>query len=222
MPLPKRNFYLRLVFCLWLIFGLSGWTASAQQEGYWTPTDPPKSHYSIDAHIDPSSGLIEGKETIEFKNTSPGFISAIAFDWSIGPKSSLSVFSSGKPLLLVNPKNDEMLPSPVFYRLAEPLGPGKKVKLAVEFRRDLPPSSAPLVTSVFSPCLWWDDLPIHDSYSVKVEIPQGYTMASSGRLNAKTGRYETAGARTFGLFLAKDVKAESREVEGGPDAACRL
>jgi len=80
MPLPKHNFYLRLVFCMWFICGFSGRTASAQQEGYWVPADPPKSHYMIDVRIDPSNGLIEGKETIEFKNISPGYIGAVAFD----------------------------------------------------------------------------------------------------------------------------------------------
>jgi len=71
-----------------------------------------------------------------------------------------------------------------------------------------------MVTSRFSPCLWWDGLSGQDSYSVKLDMPQGYTLAASGRLNPKTGRYENTGARTFGIFLGKNMKAESRDVDG--------
>lgn len=214
MRFPKQGFCLKLGFCLWLAHGFSTHLASAEQATYWTPADPPRSHYVIDARIDLSKPVLEGKETIEFKNTSRGRIDVIALNWSIGPASFLSVSCLGKPLEPVNPDNAKMLPPPVFYRLAQPLGPGKKIRLAVEFRRSLPPGSAPLVNSRWYPSLKWDDLPVHDSYSVKIDVPQGYTLAASGRLNSKTGRYENAGARTFGIFLAKDVKTESREVEG--------
>jgi tetratricopeptide (TPR) repeat protein len=108
------------------------------------------------------------------------------------------------------------LPSPLFFRLPEILRAGKTMSLELEFSRSakLPADSASFVTSSFYPALWWDGLPSHDSYSVKLDVPRGYTLAASGRLNARTGRYEAPAARTFGLFLGKDMKSESREVEG--------
>jgi len=126
MPSPEHGLYLKLIFCLWLVHGFSSPPALAEQESLWTPVDPPKSHYTVDARVDILKGVLEGKETVEFKNTSAGRISLIAFDWSIGPKSFLSVSSSGKPLSPLNPEKANMLPAPVFFRLAEPLGTGKK------------------------------------------------------------------------------------------------
>jgi tetratricopeptide (TPR) repeat protein len=205
-----------LVFFLILMFSAAAAQLPAVQEGYWTPQDPPKAHYVIDARIDFGKKALEGKETIEFRNGSRGQISIIAIDWSIGPESSLTVSAAGKILAPLNPKNVATLPSPVLFRLPDPLSPGKRLKLDVAFRRTtvLEADSQSFVTSRFYPSLWWDGLPTHDSFSVKIDIPQGYAVAATGRLSPRTGRHETAGARTFGIFLGKDMKAESREVEG--------
>ena len=47
-----------------------------------------------------------------------------------------------------------------------------------------------------------------------MDVPQGWVLAASGRLDPKTGRYEAAAARTFGMFLGKDMKSASREADG--------
>jgi tetratricopeptide (TPR) repeat protein len=205
-----------LIFFLILMFSAAAVPVRAARDGYWTPQDPPKSHYVIDARLDYGKKALEGKETIELKNSSHGRISVIALGWTIGPDSSLSVSAAGKDLAALNPKNAATLPSPLFYTLSEPLAPGKRLRLEVVFRQTAarPEDNAAYISDQFYPRLWWDGLPSHDSYSLKIDIPQGYAVAATGRLNPKTGRYETAGARTFGIFLGKDIKTESREVEG--------
>ena len=180
------------------------------------PGSRPKARYVIDARFDAASGDLEGQETIAFRNTARGPIDTVAIEWSIGPASSLSVSVSGRPLAPLNPEKAATLPSPLYYRLPEPLRAGKNIKLEIVFKRQ---GVFPLPDAVFSnsrvfPSLDWDGLPVHDSYSVKLEAPPGFTLAATGRLDPKTGRYEAPAARTFGVFLAKDVKLESREVEG--------
>jgi tetratricopeptide (TPR) repeat protein len=104
----------------------------------------------------------------------------------------------------------------LFFLLPEPLAPGKKLKLEVTFRKTIEFSAedTEFGDTHWYPRLWWDGLPLHDSFSVKIDFPAGFALAASGRLNQKTGRYENTGARTFGIYLGKGMKAESRESEG--------
>ena len=187
------------------------------QDAYWTPAEPPKSHYMIDARVDLSpKGAIEGTETIILKNTGPRPMGVLAVDWSIGPGSTISVAASGKTLMPLNPESTPVLSSPLFYPLPDPLAPGKRLKLEVAFRKavEFSAEDTELGNTHWYPRLWWDGLPLHDSFSVKLDIPAGFAMAASGRLNTKTGRYENEGARTFGIYLGKGLKTESRESEG--------
>jgi len=187
------------------------------QDAYWTPAEPPKSHYVIDARVDLSpKGAIEGTETIILKNTGPRPMGVLAVDWSIGPGSTISVAASGKTLMPLNPESTPVLSSPLFYPLPDPLAPGKRLKLEVAFRKavEFSAEDTELGNTHWYPRLWWDGLPLHDSFSVKLDIPAGFAMAASGRLNTKTGRYENEGARTFGIYLGKGLKTESRESEG--------
>jgi tetratricopeptide (TPR) repeat protein len=205
-----------LISFLALIFNVAAFPVTGARQGFWTPQDPPKARYVIDARIDPPTGDLDGKEIITFRNTSRGPIDTVAMDWSTGPASFLSVSFSGKPLALLNPENAATLPSPLYYQLPEALRAGKKIELGVEFKKKgvFPPGSSSHTNSHLFPALWWDGLPVHDSYSVKLEIPPGFTMATTGRLDAKTGRYEAPAARSFGIFLGRGMKAESREAEG--------
>ncbi len=207
---------IRLLLVL-LLLGSSSSLPLFGQDGYWVPADTPKSHYIIDARLDLSpKGAIEGKETIVLKNTSRLPTSLVALDWSMGPASSISVAVSGNPLLPLNPETKPVLSSPIFYLLPEPLAPGKKLKLEVTFRKavEFSAEGTEFGDTSWFPRLWWDGLPLHDSFSVKLDIPAGFAMAASGRLNTKTGRYENKGAGTFGIYLGKGMKTESRESEG--------
>jgi len=187
------------------------------QDAYWAPADPPKSHYVIDARLDLSpKGAIDGTETIILKNTGLRPMDVLAFAWSMGPASTISVTASGSVLTPLNPENKPVLASPLFYPLPMPLPPGKRMKLVVAFRKavEFSPEDTELGDTSWFPRLWWDGLPLHDSFSVKLDVPAGFALAASGRLNAKTGRYENEGARTFGIYLGKGMKVETRESEG--------
>jgi tetratricopeptide (TPR) repeat protein len=187
------------------------------QDAYWAPAEPPKSHYVIDARVDLTpKGAIEGTEEIVLKNTSRLPVSMIAVDWSMGPRSSISVAAAGDTLTPLNPEKKPALSSPLFYRLPRPLAPGKKLNLEVAFRKtvEFPDKDMEFGETGWYPRLWWDGLPLHDSFSVKLDIPAGFALAASGRLNPRTGRYESDGARTFGIYLGKNMKTESRESGG--------
>jgi tetratricopeptide (TPR) repeat protein len=200
-----------------ILFFLPASFPLAAQPVFWAPADPPKSRYVIDARLDLSpSGSIEGKETITLKNTSVRPFGVVAFDWTTGPASSISVTLSGRLLTPLNPENRPVLSAPIIYLLPKPLSPGKKLILEVAFTKtvEFPAEAGEFGDTRWYPRLWWDGLPLHDSFSVKLDIPAGFALAASGRLNPKTGRYENEGARTFGLYLGKGMKTESLESEG--------
>jgi tetratricopeptide (TPR) repeat protein len=199
-----------------LLGALAPWTLRAQ-DPYLSPADPPKSRYVIDARFDLSpKGAVEGTETIFLKNTSRFPLTSIALDWPMGPASSISVSVEGKTLAPLNPENKPALPSPFFYLLPEPLSPRRRLNLQVKFMKSIEFSDRDTEfgeTSWF-PRLWWDGLALHDSFSVKLDVPAGFAVAASGRLDPKTGRYENSGGRTFGIYLGKNMRSESRESEG--------
>lgn len=189
--------------------------ANAQQK-FWVPFNPPKCHYTIDAHIDLERNLIMGRETVSLKNDSNGSIFVVALDWSIGVDSSIDITAAGKSLKLLNSKKESQVSSPLFFQLSEPVEPGSKVELDITFTKKFKFSNKDTEFKMVRsyPRLWWDGLPVHDSFSVKLDIPEGFALAISGRLNEKTGRYEIEGAKTLGIYLGKNQKTESREVEG--------
>jgi tetratricopeptide (TPR) repeat protein len=185
-------------------------------EDYWVSSDPPRCHYLIDARIDLEKGVVEGKETIDLKNTSPRAISIAAFDWRHSSTMPISVTAAGKLLESLNQEYGATEESRIFYRLPEPLAPGANVKFTVDFKLlfKTSPDDREWKRTRWHPRLWWDGLPVHDSFTVKLETPKDYALAVSGRFNPDSGRYEINGARTFGIYLGKNQKTESREVEG--------
>ena len=200
-----------------IFVGFSTSASLCSGEAYRVPAEIPKSHYRIDARIDLyPNGSIEGEETIAFRNRGETELGMIALDWAIGPDWKLSVSVAGEDLTPLNPEGLTALSPPLFFRLPKPLKPGKKIEIAVAFKQTVEFSSKAreFNRTRWYPRLWWDGLPLHDAYSVKLDTPEGFALAASGRLNTKTGRYENDGARTFGIYLGKDMKTESREVEG--------
>ena len=185
-------------------------------EGYWVPADPPKSHYMIDAEVDPETGFIEGVESITLTNDTDRSIGIVAVDWPIGERYSIGVAVAGESLPIMNMQKEDSVEPPLFYRLPEPLASGARIEFDITFRNtfNVEEDDTSFATTSWYPRIWWDGLPLHDSFSVKLDIPEEYALAISGRLNERTGRYEIGGARTFGIHLAKDQTAETREVDG--------
>lgn len=202
---------------LFIILSLSLFLASQAdvQKKFWAPSDPPKAHYKIDARIDLPNKIVEGKGTITFRNKTSTPIHVVAFDWSISPIRSMEVSVKGESLNLLNTKKSPLVSSPLLYELPKPLKSRSKIELDIAFSRGgILKSDAPEIKlTSWCPRLWWGGLPTHDVFEVKIDIPPGYALAASGRFNKKTGYYVNNGVATFGIYLGKDMKTESREVK---------
>lgn len=182
---------------------------------FWAPADPPQAQYKIDARIDLPD--IEGEEIIVFRNNSSKQISILAFKWwPLSNTRSIEVSIEGNPMTLLNPEEKPKISPPFLYKLGKPIRPRSKVKIEVKFRAQglLGPQPKQIRLTNWYPRLWWGGLPTHDVFQVKLDIPSGYALAASGCLNKKTGYYENRGVATFGVYLGKDLKTDSREVEG--------
>ena len=180
------------------------------------PAEPFKCRYVIDARIDPGQGLVEGKERIVLRNSSRLPIRVIALDWRSGSATPLELTAAGKTLPRREDAGAPPGRPPIFYSLPTALGPGDALTLEATFRQKNPPTSGGAVwqSSAWYPRLWWDGLSQPDSFSVKLDVPDGYALAATGRLDEKTGRFEAPSARTFGVFLGKGMRAERREADG--------
>ncbi len=182
---------------------------------YLVPVQPPKSHYLIDARVDAARALIEGQEKITLKNNSSLPLNVVALDWQMNGSSSMDVTAQGQKLSPKAGPSASNPGSPVFFNLPRAVVPGEELKLDISFRQKFgDPKEESGGTTSWYPRLWWDGLPVHEAFSVKLEVPEGYALAASGRLDPKTGRYEAESARTFGIYLGKGMKTESREVDG--------
>jgi tetratricopeptide (TPR) repeat protein len=212
----KKILFTSLIILFIFFFSLVAVPFVCGQDGFWVPADPPQCHYIIDARIDLIRGIIEGKQRVTLMNDSDRPIHVVALDWNIGEAYSFDIQAAGRPLELMNFKSGPSVSSPLFYRLSEPLKPGSKLEFNIAFKKSFESQSenAEFGATHWYPRIWWDGLPVHDSFSVKLDIPEGYALAVSGRLNQETGRYEIDGARTFGVYLGKNQMTKAREAEG--------
>ena len=190
--------------------------ASGVAEAFFAPAEPPSSRYVIDARVDVASAAIEGRETIALKNTGRGPLGRIALDWTTGATSTLEVAAGGRRIFPSEGASSEPQPRPIMIALPEPLAPGASLELAVSFsqRSGGAAKQTEFSSDAWYPRLWWDGLAHHDAFSVKLDAPPDVAVIASGRLDPRTGRYEAARARTFGLSLVPGLKSASRETDG--------
>src|SRR5512137_2481200 len=175
-------------------------SAAAPNGGsFYTPAEPPSSRYVIDARVDVAAAAVEGRETVSLKNTGRAPIGMVAFDWTLGPSSTLEVTAGGRRLYPPDAGASEPQPRPIMVTLPEPVPAGATVELAVSFSQRLGGSRtyAEYSNDRWYPRLWWDGLAHHDAFSVKLDVPKDISVITSGRLDPRTGRYEAARARTF-------------------------
>lgn len=186
------------------------------QNRYWVPTDPPKSHYKIEAKIDVQNKVIEGREAIILPNHSEKEISVIAIDWSISEFKKIEISMDENPLTLLNIKEQAPISSPLVYVLPKSIPPGSQSTFQIKFQANslIGNNTNEILLKSWHPRLWWDGPPIHDSFEVKPDIPKEYAIAASGRFNKKTGYYENNGVESFGIYLGKGLKSRTQEVDG--------
>ncbi len=205
----------------WILLGVLGALAAprfarAEAARYRVPREPPASRYWIDARVDPVKGVVDGRETITLDNRSTIPVEVVALDWEETTGGSLEVTAGGEALAPRAERSDPTARPVVWVTLPRPIRPGERLTLEARFRRTWDRSGAEdsFSTTSWHPRLWWDGLERHDSYSVALDVPAGYALAASGRLDERTGRLEAEGVRAFGVYLGRGMKSESRDVEG--------
>ncbi len=178
-----------------------------------TPADPPGAAYVIEASVAVTGGLAEVKATgtITLVNSSPRPLSVLALEWA-GP---LEVRADGRPLRRLNEAMGLPAATPLLYELPSPLAPGRRVRLETAFTYQGRPAEGRISLTGWYPRLWWEGIPVRDSFKVRLAVPPGQVLAVSGRLDPKTGYYENDCVTTrFGVVLSETLKAEERESDG--------
>jgi tetratricopeptide (TPR) repeat protein len=173
---------------------------------FWAPVVPPRAHYSVDARFVAEASRLEGTETIRFRNDMRQAIGRIALEYH---GDILHVRVNGNP---ANPSPGKY--SVAVFDLPSDVAPGGEMELSIDFAAPwkLDPHSASAITSFVSPHLWWGFGTL-DDYEVRLQVPNGYGVATSGRYDPRTKRYHGEGLRAFGLFIGKGY--ESEEADAG-------
>lgn len=220
--MKKNSLFGVTSLCLVMAFLLLPACAPSTQEttdarGFWTPKDPPGAAYDLDVNI-----KVEGEEasvaaagTIALTNTASRPLSVLAFEWTVKPAGEFAASVSGRPLTVLNGEKNMPLTTPLLLALPEPVGPGEKVKLDVRFTHKAAVNNGQIHLGLWYPRLWWEGLPVRDSFKVKLDAPPGFAVAASGRLNPGSGAYENDCVTShFGIFLSNTMKMERREAGG--------
>ena len=179
--------------------------AGAGPVGFWTPRVPPPADYKIDCTLTmPKDIVMQGKETIHFVNTTSLPVQTLAVTWLDEKNQTLTIVANGEPVAL--PKSDASFPQR--FVLSRPVDPGQAVTLEVEFRVSMPgPGEKPAELSHdgWYPRLWWG-CDSHANYEVKLNVPEEYAVATSGRLDPASGTYRIEKAPSFGIWLGRQCE----------------
>lgn len=173
---------------------------------FWAPVSPPRAHYLVDVKFVPETARLEGSETIHFRNDTRRPIGRLALEWY---GDVLRVKADGVPVERSPGKYSVAL-----YDLPRDVKPGAEIELSIDFGASwkLDAKNRSAITSYLSPHLWWGFGTL-DDYEVRLELPEGYAVATSGRYDPRTGRYVGQGVRAFGLFIGQGY--ESAEADAG-------
>lgn len=190
---------------------------ASEARGFWTPIDPPGVDYVLDARIgnEGEEMSVDAAGTMTLTNTASRPLAVLAFDWTVSPRRPFTVSAGGHPLTFLNGDKNMPLTTPLLMALPEPIRPGERVTLDVRFTARAMVSNGQVHFGVWYPRLWWDGLPVRETFKLKLDAPAGYAVAASGRLNTASGAYENDRVTThFGIFLSHSMKTERREAAG--------
>jgi hypothetical protein len=174
-------------------------------QNFWIPVEPPRANYFINLFLDERYNQIEGKETITFVNQTSKSIGKLALQWGLDGERNLVVSIGNKPVDM-SKMLTEVGNRPLRLELPEPLLPGEEVELVVDFRSPIGELryEARMLTD-WHPHLWWS-YPTHDDFAVKLNIPEGYIVATSGRLDETSGTYRACGIKQFGIVAGRELE----------------
>ncbi len=185
--------------------------------GFQIPRDPPGAEYVIEAEIsvEGQTASILGKESVSLENSASIPLSRLAVDWVIGPAQTLEVGLGGRAVRIVSEDTGVQPSTPIFFDLPEPLKPGRRIRLDIRFSLTGAVRDGQIFLQSWHPRLWWEGIPVRDSFKVKLKLPEGFAVAASGRLNPRSGYFENDCVTSrFGLYLSNTMKTEQRESEG--------
>ena len=193
---------------LFVVALLCGTGIARQNNGsgadFWVPVAPPRAHYTIKCHIDSVSKSLVGSEQIRLKNESSKPLSRLALDWSLSSRQMVKIAVNGTPARIVS--DSGQVPPPLVLELPQALLPGKEIALSLQFSQPMPllGEQDNITLTEWFPRLWWG-FKTHDNFDVSIDVPSQYTLATSGRLDTKLGKYHAEDVATFGLFLGKGL-----------------
>ncbi|MGC9344621.1 MAG: M1 family aminopeptidase, partial [Bacteroidales bacterium] len=149
-------------------------------------------------------------------NTGKRPIEMIGFDYCLNSYQLLRVRQDGVELDVFNPATDIKLNNPVYYILNRQINATDSLFLEVEFMRQLyfDPNPEEYLHKNLIPRLWWENIPVSDSYRVKMNKPPGYSVAVSGRYDTGTGYYSNNNASNFGFFFSRRCSPIEDEIMG--------
>jgi len=195
---------IKVVFIFMLLSCVAG--QSGAFDAFWAPPVPPLAQYQINARIDVDQGMIEGSETISFTNTTARPMKRLVLYWiALG---TLNISHNEQPVTVLDRIEDNSGNAHTHIALAESVLPGESLVLDLTFRLEHPgliQINKVEIGSVF-PYLWWG-FDTKDDYDVRIDVSKDYLVATSARLNHETGRYQTQGVRSFGLFLGRGFQS---------------
>jgi len=181
-------------------------TVAVARTDFWAPLTPPRARYSIDEKFIADPPHLEGTETIRFRNSTDRPIGRIALQWY---GEIAGVRANG---VAVPPSPGKY--TPALFDLPADLPPGGEIELAVDFQAPmkLDPKNGSAITPYLNPILWWGFGTL-DDYEVRLQVPDGYAVGTSGRFDPHSGTYRGENIRAFGLFIGKGY--ESAEADAG-------
>jgi len=214
----KNSFFI-IVTIVCTIFGASCFLFA--DEGvidniFSAPSVPVKAHYTIDCSVDISTMTMICKEVIKFTNSTEKPMRRIAMHWASNNGSIDAISTMGKQIAILDDTEPSSWRQPFLIDLPDPLLPGKVSEIHIKFTRPMGKNSHKIKLSGWHPKLWWGygsewGYAVHDDYDVKIDTPKGYAIATSARLDPKSGYYRGKSVRNFGIFLGKDFKAIEAE-----------
>jgi tetratricopeptide (TPR) repeat protein len=217
----RRFFLTRAALSMWVLGLTAASMAEAASAGtasspFQAPIAPPRALYTIDVRLDLNSGRFGGEQRIRFKNESYLTLSRLAMYWPLleeGGKLSVTVGGNS-----VQIKTDAVAPDGhplAVFDLPQALPPGREIHIGCQFRIEENAGAKPeqLLMTQWHPRLWWG-FPTVDDFAVKVQGPDGYALACSGRLDAQTGYYECKAAHDFGMFFSRVLSVIEVETDG--------
>jgi len=157
----------------------------------------------------------------------------LALAWSLDSKKTASVTANGKPAVLLVPPGATSVNGPLLVQLPEPLKPGADIELKIEFRNSYEnelEKKHSLLWQGWYPQLWWG-FGTFDDYAVRIIVPQGWGVVTSGVLDASSGAWNGEDIRDFAAWIfdkkeytvdqarAGDVEVAAVHTAGGAKCA---